>query len=116
LPMIKAGKLKVLGITTAKRIPTLPEVPTFIESGVPGYEVLQWQGVVVPRGTPRALITTLNREVIAILALPEIRERFAAQSYELESGTPEEFAKFIGSEFAKFSKLVKQAGLLEQKR
>jgi tripartite-type tricarboxylate transporter receptor subunit TctC len=116
LPMIKGGKLKVLGATTAKRIPILPDVPTFIESGVPGYDFVQWQGVVVPRATPPALIATLNSEMVRILALTEIREKFAAQSYDTVSSTPEEFSRFIGSEVAKFEKLVKQAGLKQQMR
>lgn len=110
LPYIKAGKLRPLGVTTAKRSPALPDVPTIAEAALPGYEATAWFGVVAPAGTPKDVIDRLNRDVVGILNTPEIRERLTAQGATPSPQTPEEFSRFIKSEMVKWAKVVKATG------
>lgn len=110
LPYIKAGKLRPLGVTTAKRSPALPDVPTIAEAALPGYEATAWFGVVAPAGTPKDVIDRLNRDVVGILNTPEIRERLTAQGATPAPQTPEEFSRFIKSEMVKWAKVVKATG------
>ncbi len=109
VPSIKAGKIRALAVTSSKRLPLLPDVPTMAESGLPGFESFNWQGVVVPAGTPRAIVDRLNREFNAILALPEQRDAILATASEVGGGTPEEFQELIRSETAKWAEVVKAA-------
>ena len=109
VPSIKGGKTRALAVTSSKRLPLLPDVPTMAESGLPGFESFNWQGVVVPAGTPRAIIDRLNREFNAILALPEQRDAIVATASEVGGGTPEDFADLIRSETAKWAEVVKAA-------
>jgi tripartite-type tricarboxylate transporter receptor subunit TctC len=109
-PQIKAGKVKPLAITTAKRSPALPEVPTVAESGLSGYEVLTWYGLLAPAGTPKEIISRLHSEVAKILQTPDIKERLAGISSEPGGNTPEEFAKVIRQETVKWAKVVKDSG------
>jgi len=109
VPSIKGGKIRALAVTSSQRLPLLPEVPTMAESGLPGFESFNWQGVVVPAGTPRAIVDRLNRELNAILALPEQREAIIATASEVGGGTPEEFAELIRSETTKWAEVVKAA-------
>jgi tripartite-type tricarboxylate transporter receptor subunit TctC len=109
-PQIKAGKVKPLAITTAKRSPALPEVPTIAESGLPGYEVLTWYGLLAPAGTPKEIMSRLHAEVSKILQTPDIKERLAGISSEPGGNTPEEFAKVIRQETVKWAKVVKDSG------
>jgi len=109
VPSIKGGKIRALAVTSSQRLPLLAEVPTMAESGLPGFESYNWQGVVVPAGTPRAIVERLNRELNAILALPEQREAIVATASEVGGGTPEEFADLIRSETAKWAEVVKAA-------
>lgn len=109
-PQIKAAKVKPLAITTAKRSPALPEVPTVAESGLPGYEVLTWYGLLAPAKTPKEIISRLHTEVSKILQTPDIKERLAGISSEPGGNTPEEFAKVIRQETVKWAKVVKDSG------
>jgi tripartite-type tricarboxylate transporter receptor subunit TctC len=109
VPSIKGGKIRALAVTSAQRLPLLADVPTMAESGLPGFESYNWQGVVVPAGTPRAIVDRLNRELNAILALPEQREAIVSTASEVGGGTPEEFAELIRSETAKWAEVVKAA-------
>jgi tripartite-type tricarboxylate transporter receptor subunit TctC len=110
-PSIRAGKLRALAITSKVRSPLFPNVPTMIEAGVPGFEVQNWQGLVVPTGTPAAIITLLNTTTNKALADPAIREQMLSQGNEIGGGTPEQFAALIKSESARWGKLVKAANI-----
>jgi tripartite-type tricarboxylate transporter receptor subunit TctC len=111
LPHVKNGKLRGLGVTTAKRASAAPELPTIAESGVPGFEVSNWQGIVMPVKTPKPLVQKLNRDVNATLQLAGMTEALAAQGLEPAGGTPEEFALLIKREMAKYAQVVKAAGI-----
>ena len=110
LPLIKSGRLKALGVTSAKRAPTLPEVPTIAESGLPGYEVTNWYGVMVPAGVPKDILGKLHTEIVRILKLPDVQKRFQGEGGTVTPDTPEQFAAFIKSEIAKWGKAVKDSG------
>jgi tripartite-type tricarboxylate transporter receptor subunit TctC len=110
LPHIKAGKLRALGISSARRSPLVPEVPTVAESGVAGYEGGTWYGVVVPARTPPAIITQLNRDIVRALRAPDVQERLAPQGVELVGSAPAEFAQFIRNEIPKWAKAVRMSG------
>ena len=88
----------------------MPEVPTVIESGVPGYEVVAWYGMFAPRGTPRAVILRVNAETARILNLPDVRERLSAEGAEVSADTPEQFTAYVKSEMAKWSSVVQKSG------
>lgn len=108
---VRAGQLRALGVTTRKRAAGMPEVPTLAEAGVPGYEVIQWNGILIPDGAPKAVIARLNEEVNKIIALPEIQKYLIASGAEPEGGTPEEFRAFIQADIAKWSKVIPDTGL-----
>jgi tripartite-type tricarboxylate transporter receptor subunit TctC len=108
-PHVKAGRLRALGMTTRKRVSGLPEVPTLSEAGVPGYEVVQWNGILAPHGTPRAVVAKLNAEINRIVALPEVQRVLVAGGAEPEGGTPEDFAAFIKADIAKWMKVVRES-------
>lgn len=110
LPPMKAGRLKALGVTSAKRTATLPDVPTIAESGLPGYEVTNWYGVMVPAGVPKDILARLHTEIVRILQLPDVRQRFVGEGGDVAPNTPEQFAAFIRSEIAKWGKAVKDSG------
>ena len=107
---IKAGKLKALATTGAKRAPALPDLPTVSEAGLPGYESTSWNAVYAPAGTPKEIIDKLNRESNAVLQSPETRRYFAEQGAEAGGGTPAELAAFNRAELAKWAKVVKDSG------
>ncbi len=111
LPFVKSGKLKALGVTTAKRSKAAPEVPTIAESGVPGFEVQNWQGIVVPAKTPRPIVDRLNREMVKILQQPSLVEVFGTQGLDPVGNTPAQFDKLIRAEIEKWTALVKAAGI-----
>ncbi len=111
LPHIKAGKLRALGITTTTRSAAMPDIPTIAESGVPGYEAVQWGGMLAPAGTLAELISRLNKEFVSILRTPEVTERLAADNATVVAGTPEQFAAFMKSETAKWAKVARAAGI-----
>jgi tripartite-type tricarboxylate transporter receptor subunit TctC len=110
-PSIRAGKLRALAITSKTRSPLFSDLPTMAESGVPGFEVQNWQGLVAPAGTPAALIKLLNETVNKALADPAIKEQMLGQGNELGGGTPEQFATLIKSESDRWGKLVKSANI-----
>jgi len=110
-PSVRAGKLRALAITSKTRSPLFPDLPTMAESGVPGFEVQNWQGLVAPAGTPAALIKLLNDTVNKALADPAIKEQMLGQGNELGGGTPEQFATLIKSESDRWGKLVKSANI-----
>ena len=110
-PHIRSGKLRGLGVGTRSRSPLFPEMPTIAESGVPGYEANNWNGVVAPAGTPRAVVERLQREIAAVLREPVIVERMTAGALEPIGDTPDEFARYLKSEASKWGKLVKTAGI-----
>jgi tripartite-type tricarboxylate transporter receptor subunit TctC len=109
LPSIRAGKIRALAVTSSQRHPLLPDVPTMAEAGLAGFEVYNWQGVVAPAGTPRAIIERLNRELNAILARPEQRDAIVETGSQPSGGTPEAFRDFIRSETAKWALVVRDA-------
>jgi len=111
VPHVRSGRLRALGITTATRSAALPDIPTIAEAGVPGYEAVQWSGLLAPAATPHHLIVRLHREVTAILRTPEIRNRLAADSAEVVAGSPEQFAEFLKAELVKWAAVVKAAGI-----
>jgi tripartite-type tricarboxylate transporter receptor subunit TctC len=107
---IRSGKLRPLAITTTTRYPTLPDLPTMVEAGVPGYESSSWFGIMAPAGTPKDIIARLNAEARKIMALPDVRERFDQQGAIASPGSPEDFDAFIRAEIAKWGKVVKASG------
>ena len=111
LPHVKAGKLRGLAVTTAKRSAVLPDVPTIAEAGVPGYDHGPWNGFLAPAKTPRAVVARLNEETVRILNSPETRQFFLSEGAEPVGNKPEEFAAVIKSEIAKWAKVVQAAGI-----
>jgi tripartite-type tricarboxylate transporter receptor subunit TctC len=111
IPHVKTGKLRALGVTTAHRIRALPDVPTIAEAGLPGYESVQWSGLLAPAGTPREIIVLLHREAVSILRAPEARERLANDGAEVVGSSPEEFSAFLRAETVKWAKVAKVAGI-----
>jgi tripartite-type tricarboxylate transporter receptor subunit TctC len=109
LPQINAGKLRALGVGSLKRSPSLPDVPTISEAGVPGYETSIWYGLFAPAGTPPAIARQLHDEVAAIIASPEMQKRFDAQGILIRNMSSTEFGKFMVSEAAKWMRVVKEA-------
>jgi tripartite-type tricarboxylate transporter receptor subunit TctC len=110
-PHIRAGKLKALGVGASKRSPVLPDVPTIVEAGVPGYECANWIGIVAPAGTPAAIVAKLNREILAIQETPEAQKHLAAQGAETVGMSPPEFGDFILKEMSKWERVVKEGGI-----
>ena len=110
LPHVKAGKLRGLAVTSAKRTPAAPEFPTVAESGLRGYEAVAWYGVLAPAGTPREVIMRLDREIVRALKLPEVRQLLLAQGAEPVGDTPEEFAAIIKADIAKWGEVVRKSG------
>jgi tripartite-type tricarboxylate transporter receptor subunit TctC len=108
---IKSGKIRALAVTTAKRAPLVPDLPTVAETGLKGFEANNWYGVVVPAKTPRAIIDRLNKDVAAALTSPDVKELLFKQGLDVAPDTPEQFGAYIKSELAKWAKVVKAAGL-----
>jgi len=109
VPAVKGGKTRALAVTSSQRMPLLPDVPTMSEAGLPGFESYNWQGVIAPAATPRAIVDRLNKELNAILALPDQRDAILATASEPAGGTPEQFRELIVSETAKWAEVVKAA-------
>jgi tripartite-type tricarboxylate transporter receptor subunit TctC len=114
MPMLKDGKLHVLAVGSPQRVPSLPGVPTIAESGLPGFQSMSWFGVVGPAKMPRALVMQLNKDIVRILQQADTKERFLRQGADAAPSTPEEFQRLLQSEYAKFQKLVKDAGISTQ--
>jgi tripartite-type tricarboxylate transporter receptor subunit TctC len=110
-PQVKAGRLRALGMASPRRSQVMPEVPTIAESGLPGFEVGAWYGLLAPAGTPRAVIERVSAESARILKLPDVRERFRADAFDIAADTPEQFAAVIRAELARWAPIVKAAGI-----
>jgi tripartite-type tricarboxylate transporter receptor subunit TctC len=111
LPHFKAGKLVPLGVTSAKRDPTLPNVPSIAEAGLAGYELLEYQGIVAPAGTPRAVINRLNQDIVKSLSSPGLKERLTASGAYVVGSTPEEMADHVKKQITNWAKVIKAAGI-----
>jgi tripartite-type tricarboxylate transporter receptor subunit TctC len=111
VPQVKDGKLRALAVTRKSRSPALPDVPTMAEAGYPDIEGEAWFAVIVPAGTPREIITLLHREIVEIIALPDVKERLAAIGFEPIGNTPEECAAQFRTEIAKWGKVIREAGI-----
>ena len=108
---IQAGTLRALAVTTAKRFPLLPDLPTIAESGYPGFEALAWNGVLVPANTPRPIIARLNAEMNAVLKEPDVQQKMHGFGFDLIGGTPEDFGALIAGEAARWAPVIKKVGL-----
>ena len=111
IPHVKAGTLRPIAITSAKRSPALPDIPTMSEAGVPGFEITAWFGVMAPATTPQPLIQKISADIQRVVAMPEIRDRILADASEPVGNRPEEYAAFIASEVAKWRVVIKQANM-----
>ena len=111
MPFVRGSKLRALAITSAQRSPLEPGLPTMAESGVPGYEVVGWQGLFAVAGTPPDIVARLQAEVGKLLRLPEVRERLAALGAEPVGSTPQEFGAFVRAEHARWSKVIREKGI-----
>jgi tripartite-type tricarboxylate transporter receptor subunit TctC len=109
LPHVKSGSLRALGVTTAKRSSAAPNIPTIAESGLPGYDMATWYGLVAPANLPTDIRNRLNKELQSILADPKFKDKLIAQGADPMPGTPEQFAAFIKSETEKWRKLITQS-------
>ena len=106
---VKANRLRALGVTSAKRSALIPDLPTIIEAGLPGFEVIGWYGVLAPAGTPPAIVDRLHAEIVKILAQRDIRERIAGDGAEVVGDTPAQFAAFLKADIARWAPLIKQS-------
>jgi tripartite-type tricarboxylate transporter receptor subunit TctC len=114
LPDVQNGRLRALAVTGPRRALAAPQVPTVSESGLPGYELISWFGVLAPAGTPADIISRLNREFVRAVNLPDVKERLGSQGAEAAGGTPQQFADHIKSEISKLAKVIKDAGIRAQ--
>lgn len=110
LPHVKSGAIRGLGVTSASRQPSAPDLPTIAEAGVPGFEVTAWFGFMAPGATPQPVISKVHADVVKVLAMPDVRERMLPQAAEPIGNTPQEYAAFIAGEIAKWAKVVKASG------
>jgi tripartite-type tricarboxylate transporter receptor subunit TctC len=110
-PQLKSGKLRALAVTTASRSAFLPELPTISESGLAGYDVSVWYGLLAPAGTPQAIVSRLNGDVTRALQTPDLKERFAKMGSTAQSSTPAEFDSFIRRDYERWSRVIKNAGI-----
>ncbi len=111
LPHVKAGRLRALAVTTAKRVAAAPELPTVAEVGYPGYEVTNWHGLVGPKGLPREIVEQLNREINELIKSDDMKKMLAADGLEPAGGSPAQFAEILRNEMARWAKVVRQAGI-----
>jgi len=114
VPHIKSGKMRALAVTSAKRNPALPDVPTVAESGVAGYDMINWYGAVMPTGTPAAAVNRLNADINKALKLPDVQQRLASLGADPLGGTAKSFGDYIKSEIAKYTKVVTDSRLQQQ--
>ena len=110
-PHVKSGKLKILAVSSAKRVAAIPDVPTVAESGVAGFETGSWQGVLAPPNTPAPVVAKMNADLVKVLQEPETRDKLAAQGAEVRTQTPEAMKAFINNETVRWAKVVKDAGI-----
>jgi tripartite-type tricarboxylate transporter receptor subunit TctC len=110
LPYVKSGKLAALAVTNPRRSPIAPDVPTVAESGLPGFEALQWFGILAPAGTAKDIVAKLNGDIVKILRLPDVHERLTGLGADVVGNSPEQFAVFQKADAAKWAKVVKDSG------
>jgi tripartite-type tricarboxylate transporter receptor subunit TctC len=110
LTHVRSGRLKALAVSSSKRSPVVPELPTIAEAAFPGYEAATWYGVLAPAGTPVPIVRKLNAEIAATLNHPDLKQRMSSQGADPAPTSPEEFAAYIKSEVAKWAKVVKESG------
>jgi tripartite-type tricarboxylate transporter receptor subunit TctC len=111
VPHVRGGRLRALGVTDSTRAATMPDVPTIADAGVPGFEVVQWNGLIVPAGTSKEIVARLHKDIATVLLTQEIRERLAREGAEVIASSPAEFAIHIRAEIAKWAKVVKAAAI-----
>jgi tripartite-type tricarboxylate transporter receptor subunit TctC len=111
LPFVRSGRLRALGITSAKRSASAPDVPTVSESGLPGFENAAWHGLFAPVGTPDAIVVKLNTDVVRLLKVPETRDQMASQGVDIVGSSPAEFAAYVQQDIVRYAKLVKTANI-----
>jgi len=111
VPQVKAGTLRGLAVTTPKRSPALPEVPTLAEAGLPDQEADTMQGILVPAGTPKEIIALLHREIVDAMAQPDVKEKMVSLGFETVASTPEEFAARVRVEIPKWGKVIRDASI-----
>ena len=111
MPQVRSGRVRALGVTSAKRVASAPDLPTIAEAGIPGYESLQWYGLLAPAATPKEILTRLHKESVAVLRSADVAARLASDGAEVVAGTPEEFGTFLRAETQKWARVVKAAGI-----
>ena len=111
IPQVKGGKIRALAVTTLKRSALLPELPTIAESGLPGFEADNWYGIAVAARTPRAIVSRLNTEMVRALNTPDVKQLLFSQGLEVSTGTPEAFGAYMKSEYEKWGKVIRDAGV-----
>ncbi|MBM3359537.1 MAG: tripartite tricarboxylate transporter substrate binding protein [Betaproteobacteria bacterium] len=111
IPHVRSGRLRALAVSTSKRSPVSPEVPTMIEAGMPGFDLPTWYGVLAPAGTPRDVVAKLSAEISRSLALADVKERLLREGADPAPGSPEQFAQFIQTEVAKYAMIIREAGV-----
>jgi tripartite-type tricarboxylate transporter receptor subunit TctC len=111
VPLVRGGKLRGLAVTSSRRAPSVADIPTAAEAGIPGYEYVTWYGLLAPASTPRTIISKVHGDVTKLLSSPEVRQRFAARGLDARPTTPEEFSAYVKSELAKWHGVVEAAGL-----
>jgi tripartite-type tricarboxylate transporter receptor subunit TctC len=111
MPYVKSGKMRGIAVTGLKRSTVAPEFPTIAESGLPGFEVITWFGILAPAATPKDVVNRLNTEIVASVSLPNVREQLTKMGFEIVANTPEQYAVFLREENAKWGKVVKDLGL-----
>lgn len=111
LPLIQAGRLRAIGVTTPRRSAVVPDLPTLMEQGVEDFDMSNWYGLLVRGGTPAALIDKLQRDTATALEAPDVRKQLAGQAMTVDASTPEEFGKFLKAEMAKYAKVIKSTGI-----
>ena len=109
--LAKAGRLRALGVSSAKRSAAMPEVPTIAEAGLPGYEFTTWHGILAPKGTPREIIALLNERLKKVMAAPDQARRFADRGLDVVASTPDEFAAHLAAEYRKWGRMIKERGM-----
>lgn len=114
LPHMKAGKVRVLGVSSLRRVDVAPEVPTIAESGLPGFEANNWNGIFLAAGTPRALVEKVNKDLVAALSSPDLKDTLFKQGLDAAPEPPEAFAAYLKSEYTKWGKVIKAAGIKPQ--
>lgn len=110
-PHIKSGRLRGIAVTSTKRVPTTPDLPSIAEAGYPHYEAIPWWGILVPAATPRPIVARINVDVVKALQAPDVRERFVAQGLEIVGSTPDQFGALLNSEMRRWAAVVRQAGI-----